>query len=475
MTEGSAAGYVRVSQVGGRAGDSFLSPDLQRDRIEAWAAYRGMTVTRWYIDLDVSGREGVRRPEFERLMADASTGAFEAVAVYRLTRFARSVSDAARRYRELRALGIRLVSVTEDFDTGTASGGLVQNMLFALAEFESARIGEEWRAVHASRRRRGIAHVARPIIGYRIEGAELAGIDPAEAPAVRLAYTLRAQGMGLLSICRRLDEAGYLPKSGRPGWSKNSVRKILQSPLYAGLVRHGDELIAGRHEPIVTRELWDTVQARWRRTAEHARGRHLLAGILYCGSCGGRMRHEPGGARLYRCGTYSRGGDRCPRPVAIRAEAAERHVEAAALARLDPARMPNRGRRSATDRQATWREKAAALHARADELTAALDRLAEQRYVKGTLEAGEHERQTLRLLAERDTALREADELAALANTVRPIPRDVLAAWPTLPDDARRAVLSAMIHRVDVAPAARQGGPPGRGVDVSRLAITWAG
>ena len=103
-------------------------------------AVPGYTVTGWYRDIDRPAKERDDRPEFDRLMSDARQGLFEAVCVYRLTRFARSVSQAARAYAELRRVNVALVSVTEDIDTTTASGQLMQNILFSLAEFESQRV-----------------------------------------------------------------------------------------------------------------------------------------------------------------------------------------------------------------------------------------------------------------------------------------------------------------------------------------------
>jgi hypothetical protein len=104
-----AVGYVRVSSVRGREGDSFLSPDTQREKIEAWAEYRGYEIVRFYVDLDESGRT-MKRPQFEQMMRDAATGSFDAVAVYRLTRFreehegrcdrTRRTARARRRSRE---------------------------------------------------------------------------------------------------------------------------------------------------------------------------------------------------------------------------------------------------------------------------------------------------------------------------------------------------------------------------------------
>lgn len=467
------AGYIRVSAVMGREGDSFMSPDVQREKIQAWADYRGFEIVEWYTDLDRSGRAGVHRPEFERMMADAKADPplFEAVAVYRLTRFARSVSQAASRYRELREANVALVSVTEDIDTTTASGSFMQNMLFAMAEFESERIGEEWRAIHAARRRRGIAHMPGPTFGYQVEGASIIGIDEQEAAAVRTIYRMRAAGSSTAEISDWLFENGFRSKRAKnPRLARNVIRAMLRNPIYAGLVRTSDdELVEATHQPIVDRDLWEAVQATWQRTTSMARraGGGSLSGLLVCSSCGHRLTSE---GRRYRCKATENGRD-CPQPVAVDAAETEDAVEQAFLRRLNPARMPNRGRLRQTRRQEAWRRQAAKLRARAAELTTALDQLADQRFVMGSLHDDDYRRQQERFLVERQQVLEEAAQLEATAQTVRPIDTDVVTGWKDRSPQARRRAMQTMIDRVDVSPAGGRGRHGLRTAD--RLRIHW--
>jgi Resolvase, N terminal domain len=62
--------YVRVSHVGGREGESFISPDVQREKIEAFATTRGLRIGEVYVDLDQSGGK-LDRPEFEKARLQA--------------------------------------------------------------------------------------------------------------------------------------------------------------------------------------------------------------------------------------------------------------------------------------------------------------------------------------------------------------------------------------------------------------------
>lgn len=66
-------GYVRVSRVGGREGDSFISPALQREQIEAVARREGLTVARVIEELDASGGDA-KRPGWNEAIEAVESG-----------------------------------------------------------------------------------------------------------------------------------------------------------------------------------------------------------------------------------------------------------------------------------------------------------------------------------------------------------------------------------------------------------------
>lgn len=482
MTERRAAGYVRVSQIGGRGGDSFLSPEMQREAIARWASYRTAEVVAWYTDLDRPAKESDHRPDFERLMVDAKSGAFDVLCVYRLTRFARSVSQAASRFRELRSYGVDLVSVTEDIDTSTASGSLMQNILFSLAEFESQRIGEEWRGVHAARRRRGLPHVTAPMLGYEVSGSSPGAIIPDEAAAVQTIFALALEGKGFGRISRALREQGFRPKRGGDKFGRSSIATILRNPLYAGLVRAGDELVQASHEPIISRATFEAVEAQLPTNAVLASfGGGLLSGLVTCEGCGYRMLHHghSHGRRSYRCAAYVRTDD-CPRPTTIVSWAAEEYVEHELLRRLGEHRplMRGKGKRTHTSSGDRWTRELGRLRAKSDELTRALDTLADRRFIAGVVTDEEYRRLFERYATEREEVVARLADTERDMKTVRPLTGDLLAAWPTYSAEKRREVVRLACEAIAVRPAERLGGLPKDArarleVVGRRLAISW--
>jgi DNA invertase Pin-like site-specific DNA recombinase len=92
------------------------------------------------MDLGISGTKE-KRPELDRLMADAHKRRFDVIAVWRFDRFARSTSHLLRALEQFRALGIDFVSYSEQMDTSTPTGKMVFTVLGAVAELERSLSG----------------------------------------------------------------------------------------------------------------------------------------------------------------------------------------------------------------------------------------------------------------------------------------------------------------------------------------------
>jgi hypothetical protein len=137
--------YVRVSDVRGRAGDSFISPRDQEERCRALAKARGYKVGDVFTDLDVSGGK-MRRPEFDKAIARIDEGVSGGIIVAKLDRFARTLVGGLQTLEQINELGGAVIVADGEFDTATATGELVLNMMLSLAQFELRRIRERGRA-----------------------------------------------------------------------------------------------------------------------------------------------------------------------------------------------------------------------------------------------------------------------------------------------------------------------------------------
>src|SRR6266480_849414 len=131
--------YARVSTLHGQ------DPELQLSELREHAIRRGWTVYRDYVDRGVSGsRES--RPALNQLLIDAQRRRFDAIAVWKLDRFARSLKHLVNSLAEFEALGVAFISLRDNLDLTTPSGRLMFQIIGAMAEFERSLIVERVKA-----------------------------------------------------------------------------------------------------------------------------------------------------------------------------------------------------------------------------------------------------------------------------------------------------------------------------------------
>jgi len=143
-----AALYARVSTTNGQ------DPTMQTRELKEYCERRGWKIVGEYVDTGFSGAKE-KRPELDRLMADAHRRRFDAVVVWKFDRFARSVSHLLRALETFKALGIEFVSLSEQVDTSTPMGKMVFTVLGAVAELERSLIAERVRAGLRNARAKG--------------------------------------------------------------------------------------------------------------------------------------------------------------------------------------------------------------------------------------------------------------------------------------------------------------------------------
>lgn len=143
-----AAIYARVSTNKGQ------NPELQTRELREYLERRGWQLAGEYVDVGICGAKE-KRPELDRLLADAHRRRFDAVIVWKFDRFARSVSHLLRALETFQALGIDFVSLTEGVDTSTPAGKMVFTVLGAVAELERSLIVERVKAGLRNARAKG--------------------------------------------------------------------------------------------------------------------------------------------------------------------------------------------------------------------------------------------------------------------------------------------------------------------------------
>lgn len=135
---------------------------IQLAELRRYIVARGWQVAGEYVDTGFSGA-AASRPALDQVMEAARMRLVDAVAVWKVDRFSRSVTQCDAQVRALHAAGVRFLAVSQGIDTdaNSATGKLLMHMLSAFAEFEREMIRERTAAGRARAKSAGV-HMGRP-------------------------------------------------------------------------------------------------------------------------------------------------------------------------------------------------------------------------------------------------------------------------------------------------------------------------
>ena len=303
-----AAAYIRVS-----TDDQIeYSPDSQIRAIHNYAEKNGYYLPEQYIFMDegISGRTVGKREGFKQMIALAKSTPkpFEAILVWKYSRFARNREDSVVYKSMLRKqCGIDVVSISESTGDDKMSI-LFEAMIEAMDEYYSINLSEEVKRGMTEKAKRGGVLSVAPF-GYRVENGEYVIVD-SEAMIIKEAFSDYLAGSGFLTIAKKFNAIGVKTHRGSP-IENRTVEYWLHNPAYIGKTRwnptgrtsrdyYNENVIIsdGTHEPIIDDDLWTAVQQKLRedkaknmkymRKGQRSMS-YWLNGVLRCGKCGATL------------------------------------------------------------------------------------------------------------------------------------------------------------------------------------------
>lgn len=336
-----AALYARVSSQG--QADKDLSIPAQLKALREYALKKGGTIAVEYVDEAESARSA-DRPKFQEMIyaAKQKNCSFDAILVWKFSRFARNREDSILYKKLLKKHGIDVISINEPIDD-SPSGHLMEAMLEAVDEFYSLNLSSDTIRGMKENAARGFQNGGVAPYGYKrvksvINGNERVKLElePAEASVVSRMFALAAKGLGTKEIVKTLTKEGLKTRAGFP-WSKTVLHYMLTNETYTGTIVFNrfkqNEEVRKRNEPeklirvenahpaIIDKETFDKGVAFMKSRAPrimHPRevaSDYLLSGMVYCGKCGAKMvgsSAKSGKFFYYACQNYlKRGKDIC--------------------------------------------------------------------------------------------------------------------------------------------------------------------
>jgi DNA invertase Pin-like site-specific DNA recombinase len=191
VTISRVALYARVSTSNGQQ-----DPEMQLSELREYAGLRGWEITEEFTDQGVSGSKE-SRPALNRLMVDAQRRKFDAVLVWKIDRFGRSLKHLVNALAELGAFGVAFISLRDNLDLSTPSGRLMFQIIGAMAEFERALIQERVKAGLRNARAKG-KRLGRP--RRDVDAARIAAL---RASGASWRAVSRELGVGIATLYRQ--------------------------------------------------------------------------------------------------------------------------------------------------------------------------------------------------------------------------------------------------------------------------------
>jgi DNA invertase Pin-like site-specific DNA recombinase len=471
----------------------------------------GWQLVEVFADKAASGASSLRRG-YQRMQEAVQLHKFDVIVAEALDRVSRDMEDVSGLYKRLTFAGVKLLTLAEgeisDLHVGLKG---TMNALFLKDLAAKTHRGLRGR-VEQGRSGGGLCYGYEVVREADTRGERIRGgrrIHEADARVVRRIFETYAAGASPRAIAKKLN-AEHVPGPRGQSWNDSTIHGnrqrgtgVLNNDLYVGRIvwnrQHfikdpaSGKRVARPNPPdewvvidvpalrIIEQELWAAVKhrqaelelpergARIRNTLNtRHRTRHLLSGLLTCGTCGSS--YTLAGAERYACaGRINRGT--CSNPRTVRREAIERRVLAGLKEKLlAPELVAEFVREFHAEANRLAREGEAARGA-VDRQLADTDRRIGQ--IVGAIEQGIVTASTKSRLIELETQREQlAGKLAALAHGHPPVPRihpnaaeiyrrrvaDLEAALNDPEDkDRASAVIRSLIERIVLYPADKRG------------------
>ena len=316
-----AAAYARYSTVN----QTKLSIERQLYGIDQYCAEEGLTLVGYYMDEAETGTN-TEREDFQRLLADAERGVFDTVVIYDMQRGSRDVADWFIFRKEMRRLGVQVISVTNKLgDIDDPNDFLTEGVTAVLGQHQVLQYRRDSIEGQRTRARKGMFCGGIPPLGYDVKRTVIKMgqkefvesyyiINEREAAVVRMIFDMYAMGRSYSEILAEVRKTGVTGKLGQP-IENNTLHYILKNERYTGTfvwgeyeMRHMRKWVGRKNDEedviriqdaipqIVSCETWEAVRARMQENRKNKLNHdvkqdryYLLSGLIRCGNCSGPL------------------------------------------------------------------------------------------------------------------------------------------------------------------------------------------
>jgi site-specific DNA recombinase len=290
-----------------------LSLEAQETELREFADKERLTIVDTFCESQTAKEPG--RPIFNKMLERIENGEAEGILAWHPDRLARNSVDGGKIIFLIDSEKIKALKFPTFWFEATPQGKFMLNIAFGQSKYFVDNLSENTKRGLRQKLRRGEMPGPAPL-GYLNDLRTHTIVkDPERFRLVKKIFELYATGNYSLKDLRKFTISAGLFSKKENNLSISVIQNILQNPFYYGMFRYNDELWQGKHEPMITKKLFDKCQ---KVLADRARPQkrnfkeYAFRGLLACAECGCAITSETQkGHNYYRC-TKKRGA--CSQP-----------------------------------------------------------------------------------------------------------------------------------------------------------------
>ena len=290
-----------VTERSGQNGEDKTSIAEQTGDMEAYCESKGLTITARY--QEVGRGWSKKRPEFQRMLADARRGRFDTIVCWKSDRLSRGMYPAAALMEVVEAHQIRLEAVLDAIDMKTFG------LMAAIGKIELNNFRERSTMGKRGTAKQGRVPTGGLPYGYRIGDDGRPEVVEEQAEVVRRIFRMYVdEGMRAYSIAVQLTDEGVPTQTGKMLWLQSRVHHILGNATYTGTWVYGKYRHASTEDgmkvydqprdtwieipvpQVIDDKTWERAQKlkkqRSRKAKRNTKVLYVLQHLLKCGECG---------------------------------------------------------------------------------------------------------------------------------------------------------------------------------------------
>ena len=312
-----------------------LSIEAQLTELRAFAKQENLNVVEEFVEKQSAKIPG--RPIFGKMLARIEKGEANGILAWHPDRLARNSVDGGQIIYLLDCGHLAMLKFPTFWAENTPQGKFMLSIAFGQSKYYVDSLAENTKRGLRQKVRRGEYPGPAPIGYLNDVRTKTVVVDKKKSTIIRRAFTLYAKnGSRLEDVASFLARQGVVSSGGKPV-HKNRISFILSNPFYVGLFRYAGEVYDGKHEPVVSKKIFDKVQEVLKQRGKPQKSKkepQAYCGLLSCATCGMmitgeyKVKKQKNGNvhyyTYYRC-TKKRRNFRCSEPC-IRQEKLDEQI-----------------------------------------------------------------------------------------------------------------------------------------------------